>query len=218
MAIRNVNTYSELGTEIYVVWIRWFREYENKCDILYPISARTMNLGRHIATLLLLLLTNYSITSTTMNITTTMLYNDSTPKTFKTHSYKNNKADDTPQVPHNNVSIPCGRDSRTTKKHLFLAVLSGVVLVVGVVGNFLVVIVVFNSHHLRRQPTYLFLASLAVADLGVSLFVTTVKVFDLCVLFLRKSFLYKFVYKIAATFDHINFIIGGITIKGHVVF
>ena len=76
----------------------------------------------------------------------------------------------------NNVTQRAPCDQNISLKHLFLAVFSTLVLIIGVTGNLLTIIVIFTSRQLRKHNTYLLLASLGVADLGVSLFVTTGKV------------------------------------------
>ena len=50
------------------------------------------------------------------------------------------------------------------------------VIIIGLLGNTLTIAVILLSRHLRSQRTYCFLISLALADNGVSLFVTTLKV------------------------------------------
>lgn len=68
----------------------------------------------------------------------------------------------------------CSQNSSTY--HSLMAVFSLLVVFVSVAGNLLSIIVIQTSRHLRGQIAYVFVTSLAVADLGVSLFVTTVKV------------------------------------------
>ena len=63
----------------------------------------------------------------------------------------------------------------TSPKNIVLATFSGVVLLVGIVGNLMVILVILYTR-LRKQPGYILVSSLAAADLGVSFFVTTVKV------------------------------------------
>ena len=63
----------------------------------------------------------------------------------------------------------------TSPKHIALAVFSVIVMLLGIIGN-LVVILVIKYSQLRKEPGYILVTSLAAADLGVSLFVTTAKV------------------------------------------
>ena len=63
----------------------------------------------------------------------------------------------------------------TLPKYIALATLSGAVMLLGLIGNLIVIIVIHYSQ-LRKQPGYVLIKSLAAADLGVSLFVTTTKV------------------------------------------
>ena len=88
---------------------------------------------------------------------------------------------------------PCNQSTST--RHILLAVFSVSVLIIGMVGNLISITVIQTSRQLRSQIAYLFVTSLAVADLGVSVFVTTVKVdmyrkngsfchgFELCLFF-----------------------------------
>ena len=85
---------------------------------------------------------------------------------------------------------PCDQDVKG--KNITLAVFSIAVLCTGIIGNSTVLITISYSRFLREQPSYVVLSSLAIADLGVSVFVTTFKVdmylkngsfchsFDLC--------------------------------------
>lgn len=59
-------------------------------------------------------------------------------------------------------------------RYLILAVFSGVVAFIA--GNMITIAVFVMSRQFRRRCSNLFLVSLALADLGVSVFVTTVKV------------------------------------------
>ena len=86
-------------------------------------------------------------------------------------------------------------DLNPTSRHLTLLVFSATVLLTAIAGNILTVVVILSSRHLRNKNSHVFLISLAVADLGVSFFVTTMKVdmyshngifchnFSLCVFF-----------------------------------
>lgn len=99
-----------------------------------------------------------------------------------------------------NVTALCSQSTST--RHILLTLFSISVFLVGVFGNIFTIIIIQSSRGLRSQGAYLFVTSLAVADLGVSLFVTTVKIdmylengsfchgFELCVFLLITDFLF----------------------------
>ena len=64
----------------------------------------------------------------------------------------------------------------TLRSHIF-SIFTGTVAVVGTLGNAAVVFVVAKYPKIRQRNRFLFLASLAVADAGVSVFVTAIKSF-----------------------------------------
>ena len=64
----------------------------------------------------------------------------------------------------------------TSVKYQILTLFAVLVFVTGVLGNLLVILTIQYSATLRKQSGYLILTSLAVADLGVSFFVTTFKI------------------------------------------
>ena len=66
-------------------------------------------------------------------------------------------------------------DLPATPKHIAVATFVSIVLIFGVFGNLLVIFVIQYSQ-LRKKPGYVLITSLAAADLGVSLFVTSPKV------------------------------------------
>ncbi|XP_057290992.1 D(1) dopamine receptor-like [Hydractinia symbiolongicarpus] len=66
---------------------------------------------------------------------------------------------------------PCSES--TTLRYSLFALFSITIILVGVTGNILSVVVILFSRNLRRQVTYRFIVSLAMADLGVSFFITT---------------------------------------------
>ena len=72
------------------------------------------------------------------------------------------------------IDDPCQRT--TDSRNYILALYYILVIIFGLLGNTLTIVVILLSRHLRSQRTYCFLISLAVADNGVSLFVTTLKV------------------------------------------
>lgn len=76
--------------------------------------------------------------------------------------------------PNVTLSEPCNQT--TSLRHILLAIFSVSVLLIGICGNLMSILVIQTSRHLRSQIAYLFVTSLAVADLGVSFFITTVKV------------------------------------------
>ena len=67
-------------------------------------------------------------------------------------------------------------EQSTSPKYVALGTFSGMVMVVGLIGNLMVILVIQYSQ-LCKQSGYVLIKSLAAADLGVSLFVTTVKVY-----------------------------------------
>ena len=91
-------------------------------------------------------------------------------------------------------------DEKPTSRHTILQVFSVTVLLTAVLGNLLTIVVILSSRHLRNKNSHVFLISLAVADLGVSFFVTSVKVdmyshngmfchtFALCVFFQVRNY------------------------------
>ena len=69
---------------------------------------------------------------------------------------------------------PCQRTPES--RNYIFAIYYILVIIIGLLGNTLAIAVILLSRHLRSQRTYCFLISLALADNGVSLFVTTLKV------------------------------------------
>ena len=88
---------------------------------------------------------------------------------------------------------PCSQ--KTSTKNFILAIFSASVLIISILGNVLTIALIQSYVRLRTHVPHVFVTSLAVADLGVSFFVTTVKVdyymnnggfchsYGLCVLF-----------------------------------
>ena len=73
-----------------------------------------------------------------------------------------------------NFTDPC--KTKTEVKNYVFALYCVFVITVGVLGNIIAIVVILLSRHLRSQIAYHFLISLAGADIGVSAFVTTLKV------------------------------------------
>ena len=73
-----------------------------------------------------------------------------------------------------NFTDPC--KTKTEVKNYVFAFYCVFVITVGVLGNIIAIAVILLSRHLRSQIAYHFLISLATADIGVSAFVTTLKV------------------------------------------
>ena len=73
-----------------------------------------------------------------------------------------------------NFTDPC--KTKTEMKNYVFALYCVFVITVGVLGNFIAIAIILLSRHLRSQTAYHFLISLATADIGVSVFVTTLKV------------------------------------------
>lgn len=69
---------------------------------------------------------------------------------------------------------PCQRTPES--RNYIFAIYYILVIIIGLLGNTLTIVVILLSRHLRSQRTYCFLISLALADNGVSLFVTTLEV------------------------------------------
>lgn len=67
-------------------------------------------------------------------------------------------------------------NQKPTFTHSSLAIFSSIALLVGFSANIVSITVIQTSRHLQKQIACIFVTSLAVADLGVSVFVTTVKV------------------------------------------
>ena len=81
----------------------------------------------------------------------------------------------TPQLTvTSNNDKPCEYAAST--KYKILAMFSVAVLIIGILGNSLVILVIQYSTSLRQQSGYVILTSLAAADLGVCVFVSTFKV------------------------------------------
>ena len=72
------------------------------------------------------------------------------------------------------LDLICTQSADTV--HKIMALFSGLVLVVSVLGNSISITVILTSRKLRGKVSYLLIGSLAMADLCVSLFVTTLKV------------------------------------------
>ena len=75
---------------------------------------------------------------------------------------------------HQEQQSPC--TSSPSQMHLSLAMFSFCVMTTGIVSNLTTVLVVLLTPQLRRKGTYMLQVSLAISDLGVSVFVTSVKV------------------------------------------
>ena len=73
-----------------------------------------------------------------------------------------------------NFTDPC--KTKTEMKNYIFAFYCVFVITVGVLGNIIAIAVILLSRHLRSQVAYHFLVSLATADIGVSAFVTILKV------------------------------------------
>ena len=73
-----------------------------------------------------------------------------------------------------NFTDPC--KTKTEVKNYIFAFYCVFVITVGILGNIIAIAIILLSRHLRSQIAYHFLISLATADIGVSVFVTTLKV------------------------------------------
>lgn len=65
--------------------------------------------------------------------------------------------------------------SSTSLRNIIFSCFLVFVLLIGLCGNLLAIVVILSSRHLQRQVAYKFIISLAVADMGVSFFVTTME-------------------------------------------
>jgi 7 transmembrane receptor (rhodopsin family). len=68
---------------------------------------------------------------------------------------------------------PCNKE--TTLQNIIIACFLTFVLFVGICGNSLAIFVILSSKVLQRHVAYKFIISLATADMGVSIFVTTIR-------------------------------------------
>ena len=71
-------------------------------------------------------------------------------------------------------SDPCQRSTKL--QNILFACFLVFVLVIGICGNLLAIFVICSSRNLQKQVAFKFIISLAFADMGVSIFVTTIKV------------------------------------------
>lgn len=73
----------------------------------------------------------------------------------------------------NEMPDPC--ESSTSLRNIIFSCFLVCVLLVGLCGNTLSIVVILSSRSLQKQVAYKFIISLAVADMGVSFFVTTME-------------------------------------------
>lgn len=80
-------------------------------------------------------------------------------------------SDNNKKCQNKDLLLPCQQP--ISLRYKLFAYLCGIVLIVGIVGNSITVFVIISSPRLRSQVAFHFLASLAIADIGVSFFATT---------------------------------------------
>ena len=76
----------------------------------------------------------------------------------------------------NSTSITSPCTNNTSIRNILLATFSAFVFIVGILGNTTCIAVILWTRDLRNKCAYYFIVSLASADIGVSLFVTSLKV------------------------------------------
>ena len=119
--------------------------------------------------------TNSDSSSKAQLFTTPAMQADSTThnKTI-TNEQHNNHSTSQSNITQMHNSVPLCKSSTSLRNIIFSCFLF-LVLLIGLCGNLLAIVVILSSRHLQRQVAYKFIISLAVADMGVSFFVTTME-------------------------------------------
>ncbi|XP_004211515.1 cysteinyl leukotriene receptor 2 [Hydra vulgaris] len=111
-----------------------------------------------------------------------------------------NITDDQTNSSHSDVNFPCKKHPST--RNILLATLCTFVCIFGIFGNALSIGVILLTRDLRNKCAYYFIVSLASADIGVSIFVTSLKIdmyrhnqnfclgIEMCYLFVLTDFLF----------------------------
>ena len=85
-----------------------------------------------------------------------------------------NKTNNQQNSSRSDIFAPCTKNPST--RNILLATFSAFVFIVGILGNAICIVVILWTRDLRNKCAYYFIVSLASADIGVSLFVTSLKV------------------------------------------